>query len=108
MNLRYVRDDSFRKYKVATETSGMKNDETTSDELFYRAFGSVPGKLSTRMVVVIDVAYLHVKGTPLMMRLENFVKQFLAEKVATDPIWKSLEVTFLGQQVILVACYDIT
>jgi 5'-3' exonuclease len=108
MNLRYVRDTNFRRYKVATETSGMKNDETTSDEVFYRTFGSVPGKSLKRVIIVIDVAYLHVKGTPLMMRLEKFVKQFLAEKVATDPIWKSLEVTFLGQQVILVACYDIT
>jgi 5'-3' exonuclease len=37
-----------------------------------------------------------------MIRLEKFIKQFLAEKVATDPIWQLLEVTFIGQQVILV------
>jgi hypothetical protein len=102
-SLRYVRDVGFLKYKNITEALGLKDDEAASDEVAYRAIGHVSGKLSTCMVIVINDAYFYVKGTPLMIRLEKFIKQFLAEKVATDPIWQSLEVTFLGQQVMLVA-----
>jgi hypothetical protein len=102
MNLRYVRDIGFLRYNYATKVLGSKNDETKIDEVFYRSFGSVPGKILACMVTIIDDAYSDVKGTPLMIRLENFVKQFLAEKVATDPVWQSLEVTFIGQQVMLI------
>jgi hypothetical protein len=87
---------------MVMESVNLVDDKMASDEVAYRTIGHVPGKCLVYVVTVLDNAYFNVKGTPLMIRLERLIKQFLAEKVATDPIWQSLEVTFIGQQVMIV------